>query len=114
MFSWILVPKLGMEGAAWATLGANFAIFAITFYLSQKYFYMPYEFRRIAKASIAILIVFIGFLLVNHYISSFVYAVLAKIILGGFYFLLLYFLDFLNKDEMAWLVKIYKSTQNKR
>jgi O-antigen/teichoic acid export membrane protein len=113
LFSWLLVPSMGMAGAAWATLGANFAIFAITYYLSQKYFYMPYEFWRIGKASLAIVFVFVGYIFAYKFISSVYILIAVKLLLGIFYFIMLYLFNFLNRDEINWLVKIFKSIKLK-
>ena len=107
VMSWVLVPSMGMAGAAWATLAANAVIFMVTFYLSQKHFYMPYEIGRLTKATIAIVVAFIGFYFADKFINSLVILILVKLILGALYFLILYLINFLNKDEIIWLKSIY-------
>lgn len=42
-----LIPKMGIMGAAYATLISYFAMCAILFYFTQKYYYIKYEFRKV-------------------------------------------------------------------
>ena len=44
-----LVPSFGMMGAAWATLLAYPAMFAVTLWVAQRIYPIPYDYGRIAK-----------------------------------------------------------------
>lgn len=42
----ILIPKMGYEGAAWATLMAYGGITLTSLFLGRKHYYVPYDFKR--------------------------------------------------------------------
>ncbi|MGB4491063.1 MAG: oligosaccharide flippase family protein [Bacteroidales bacterium] len=57
----ILIPKIGYVGSAWANLICNFSIVLISYFLSQKYYPVPYELKKIIVYIITgIIIVYIG------------------------------------------------------
>lgn len=43
----ILIPRLGYIGAAWARLGCEFVMVAVSYALNRRYFPTPYNMRRI-------------------------------------------------------------------
>ena len=43
----LLIPGLGIEGAAWARLACEMAMVAVSLWLNQRYRPTPYDFRRI-------------------------------------------------------------------
>jgi O-antigen/teichoic acid export membrane protein len=45
---WLLIPRYGMMGAAWATLGGYFAFAILTLIYAQRIYFIHYEFGRIA------------------------------------------------------------------
>ena len=59
----ILIPKYGMMGAAWATVVGYFSQFVIIFLLSQRAYFINYEYGKILKV-IAVAITF--FVVGNH------------------------------------------------
>ena len=60
----ILVPKMGYFGAAWATLACYATMLIIGYITEQKYYPIPYDYKRI----LLYLIVAIGFYLVLQYL----------------------------------------------
>lgn len=55
--NFVLIPRFGMMGAAWATLVGYAVMTILTLAISQKVYYIPYEYRRIAKVICAACIV---------------------------------------------------------
>jgi O-antigen/teichoic acid export membrane protein len=45
---WWLIPRFGMMGAAWATLGGYAVFTALTLFYAQRVYYIHYEMKRIA------------------------------------------------------------------
>ncbi len=55
--NFLMIPSLGMKGAAWATVLAYAAMTALGYYFSQKHYPLAYEYARLLKitASVALL-----------------------------------------------------------
>jgi O-antigen/teichoic acid export membrane protein len=47
ILNWLWIPKFGYMGAAWATLFCYFSMAAISYFLGQKHFPVPYPMRKI-------------------------------------------------------------------
>jgi O-antigen/teichoic acid export membrane protein len=47
ILNWLLIPKFGYVGAAWATLICYFSMAAISYFLGQKHYPVPYPMRKI-------------------------------------------------------------------
>ena len=47
ILNWLWIPKFGYMGAAWATLICYFSMAAISYFLGQKYYPVPYPMRKI-------------------------------------------------------------------
>jgi O-antigen/teichoic acid export membrane protein len=45
--NWYLVPKIGYEGAAWATIAAYGSMMCLSYRFGQKYFRIPYNMKAI-------------------------------------------------------------------
>jgi len=45
---WLLVPRFGYEGAAWAHLACYGAMVAISYALGRRYYPVPYDLTRLA------------------------------------------------------------------
>lgn len=43
----VLIPRLGYSGAAWARLGCEAVMVAVSYWLNRRYFPTPYDIRRI-------------------------------------------------------------------
>lgn len=44
----LLIPKIGFMGAAWATLGAYGSMMIISYFLGQKHYPVPYDLKKIS------------------------------------------------------------------
>ncbi|MBZ0168809.1 Polysaccharide biosynthesis protein [Candidatus Methylomirabilis lanthanidiphila] len=47
--NFVLIPRFGMMGAAWATLVCYAVMIVLTLTISQRIYYIPYEYVRISK-----------------------------------------------------------------
>lgn len=77
IFNLILIPYIGIMGAAIATLLSFFIFSLISYYIVQKFFPVKYNFRLISRdLFVAVLFFFIPFIYNNHFtlrISSFIF-----------------------------------------
>jgi O-antigen/teichoic acid export membrane protein len=48
LLNFLLIPRMGYEGAAWTTLLCYFSMCAMSYFLGQKYYPVPYHLRRAA------------------------------------------------------------------
>lgn len=46
---WLLIPRWGYYGAAWARLASETAMVAVSWWLNRRYFPTPYDWRRIGE-----------------------------------------------------------------
>lgn len=53
----LLIPRLGMMGAAWGTLAAFLVLTALTVGVAQRLYPVPFERRRVAKVALVYLLV---------------------------------------------------------
>ncbi|MDI6781786.1 MAG: oligosaccharide flippase family protein, partial [bacterium] len=64
ILNWFIIPKYNVMGAGAIKIFAFFSMAAITYFVSQKFYPIPYEFNRILKmVSAAVIIYLINFLL---------------------------------------------------
>ena len=110
ILNFLLIPGLGMVGAALATL-LSFIFIAIAGYkISDKYYPVNYQWKRIVLISITTFIIYIISLPLNR--LELVWRITFKFVLLGSYPLLLYFFKFYNKDELARIKGAWKKWTN--
>ena len=54
----ILIPKIGFEGSAWATLVCYFSMVVASFLLGKKHFPIPYELHKISLYLLSMLLIY--------------------------------------------------------
>lgn len=108
LVSLLLIKSYGMLGAAWATLASNLVIFGVSFYLSQKYFYINYEVSRILKIVIVFVFSLLNLYFLNLYVTSPISNIFSKLLIVPVFFGLLLFFKFFKKEELNWLKKIIR------
>lgn len=101
VFNFALIPTWGMMGAAWATLIGYSAMIALTFYLAQRVYNIPYDYRRMAK----IFVTAIGVYLISIWLSpdSLIPALLTKVAILGSYPVVLWLWGFFEATELSRL-----------
>ncbi len=68
VFNYILIPKYGALGAAWATLGTQFFSMLSQLYLAKKAFDWTYNFKDSGR----IILFSIGVISISYYLSTFI------------------------------------------
>jgi O-antigen/teichoic acid export membrane protein len=54
----LLIPRFGIIGAAWANGAAYGLQAAVAYYFSQRFYHVPYEYGRVARAAAAALVAY--------------------------------------------------------
>ena len=65
--NFILIPKIGFVGSAWATLICYFSMIVVSYFIGQKHFPIPYQVGRILAYLFSMLGIY--FLVYNHYFN---------------------------------------------
>jgi len=104
--NFLFIPKYSFYGAAYATLASFVFMMGFVLLLSQKYYPVQYEWKRIFLISISCFFLYITSLSVNHYQP--VLKIILKLIMVLFYPLVLYVIRFFDKNEIyrlkgAWV-----------
>ncbi|KPL16659.1 MAG: hypothetical protein AMJ92_12635 [candidate division Zixibacteria bacterium SM23_81] len=95
----IFIPYYGMMAAAWSTFVSYLVLAFLTYACSQKFFRVPYEYTRLAKLVMALLLVLvIGQVTKN---SAGFLGFLLRTILFLMFPILLYILRFFRQEEIA-------------
>jgi O-antigen/teichoic acid export membrane protein len=103
LLNYLLLPIVGVIGAAIATLATNFLIFFMSYVFSQKFYPIPYKTKDIFLSTFAfILLGFFGYFLKLEY--WFINILLKFLLIGLFIFYLFYF-KILKKDEIITLIR---------
>lgn len=58
LLNFILIPKIGILGSAWATLSCYFSMVLVSYFLGKKYFPVPYQEKRILLYLVVMLTVY--------------------------------------------------------
>lgn len=99
--NFVLIPRFGMMGAAWATLAGYALMIVLTLTISQRIYYIPYEYGRIAKAVLgACVLAALGSLASE---APFLTRIGAKTTLLMVFPLGLYVIGFFEDHEINWV-----------
>jgi O-antigen/teichoic acid export membrane protein len=105
--NFLLIPRWGMMGAAWATAGSFLLVAILIGAIAQRFYPVDYEYRRLAKIFGCALFVFLAGLQVSPELS--VGSVLWHAGFGIAAFpLALLFTGFLEDDERSALRKLWR------
>lgn len=101
----ILIPKIGIIGAAIATLISYIVLAFLNYFYSQKLYYLEYEIGKILKVlTVAVIFVTIGtFVKFDNILIS----LLIKIVFVSVFILCLYILKIFSKEEIGFIKKVY-------
>ncbi len=94
VMNWLLIPIYGMQGAAWSTAVAYFAMMIGMFLLNQRFYPVPYEYGRLLK-----LILVTGGVLVFYFYSQPI-VLINKVFLFLATIILLWLVRFFEKNEI--------------
>ncbi|MCK4956770.1 MAG: oligosaccharide flippase family protein [Candidatus Cloacimonetes bacterium] len=102
--NFLLIPIYGIWGAALATVFSSFLIAVISYYISQKFYYVNYE---IGKMLIVLLAGIIIYFVSNIFAEANIYLqIIYKATLCAFFPILLYFFKFYEKTELDKMKKV--------
>ena len=98
----LLIPVLGMMGAAIATLAAYMLMAGLIFILAQKYFHIEYEYIKVLKLLGLVLIACSAYyiLFYNQWLNLY-----SKLILLASFYILLFALKVVRKHEVVLTIK---------
>jgi O-antigen/teichoic acid export membrane protein len=105
--SYLLIPTYGMMGAAWATLISYLALAVVQLLINLHFWYIPYEYGRIAKLAIACGAIYALNLLIKT--SNVWLNASLKLLLLTTYPLCLYLLGFYEARELARLKLLFRT-----
>jgi O-antigen/teichoic acid export membrane protein len=103
----ILMPKYGMDAAAWLTLFSYSIAAAIIYYLSQKVYPITYDWKKIIVVAVSVIVIFLGMKLADPYVSSNLEA-LPAITTLIVYPVLLYLFGFFGSKEIAYIKRLFR------
>ena len=104
--NFILIPIMGYEGAAWATLIAYIFSAAVLYYYSLKIYPIKYEWGRILLIVSLACLVFFASTYVK--IEVLLLEIFIKIALIKIYIISLFLLGFFNKEELKFITNFFK------
>ena len=109
VFNFLLIPGMGMMGAAWARLISSICLFLIVHVVSQKFYFIPYEYKKIINVTLPLIIVLLLFFLIqpklsNYYILLFLF----KLLLIAFYLAYLHLTKLFTFKEGMDFLKLFK------
>ena len=67
ILNFTLIPKIGFEGSAWATLACYFSMALASYFLGKKHFYIPYQVEKISVYLFSMLAIY--FVVYNQYFN---------------------------------------------
>jgi O-antigen/teichoic acid export membrane protein len=105
-FNFLLIPYFGVYGSAWAGIISNLICLSITFYISEKFYSIKYEYKRITMIFLitGILIIFLFF--IQSLSINWWKLVLLKLVGISVYFVFFYYSGFLRVSELSNLKDI--------
>lgn len=111
LLNWILIPKYNMMGAGIATMLSYLYLSSCTYIVSERFYSISYEFRRISK----ILFVGISLYMCSQLISinSTFYSIFIKSLLLLSFPIFMYFVKFYEKEELHKLKELLNMSFSK-
>jgi len=103
----MLIPEYGMMGAAYATALSFLIYISYVLYAAQKYYHINFEYLRLAKIGIIIILLYNLSLQVD--VESMWYGFLLKTAIVSMFPLLLYVANFYHKEELDFVFSRVKS-----
>ncbi|UCH33332.1 MAG: polysaccharide biosynthesis C-terminal domain-containing protein, partial [Armatimonadota bacterium] len=104
LLNWLLVPRFGMMGAAWATLLSFAALAAVSYILGQRLYRITYEVSRLAK--LTGVAAFLYWASTWVHVASTAGSIGVRCALVLLYPALLYVLGFYRHEELAKVARL--------
>ena len=111
VLNFILIPFMGINGAALATLAGSLSMFLLYTFFSQKFYFVPHNWQKIIRATILSLIFIIASFTGSYYFDQYTVTIsLLKSILGVSCFCIIVFM--LLEVEEIQRVKYYLTARS--
>lgn len=104
-----LIPQLGIMGAAWATLASYVVMAGGLFIVSQKFYRIDYEYKKIAKI---FALIFISGIAYYYFISIDLLTIGIKLIILVGFISSLFILKVVEKEELIKVISLFKRKGN--
>lgn len=103
LLNYLLIPVLGVKGAAIATLATNFLLFFLSYYFSQKFYPIPYRLKEIVLTTFG----FVILALIGYYLDVGYKAIniVIKALIAGLFFYFLIHTKIVQKEEIIALIR---------
>jgi O-antigen/teichoic acid export membrane protein len=102
--NFLLIPPLGIMGAAVATLLSYAIMTVVLYFIVQRFYPVEYEWLRIAKIAFSAGVVF----LVDRLVVFESFGLVWKLILLVLFVMLMYWMKFFNRSELNRFVSLFK------
>lgn len=112
-FNALLVPKFGLSGSAWAFIITTSFMFIVTFFTSQKFYHIKYEYRRLLLLLMISMICVAGYYLFSLADVSYFVNILLKAGILFLYLALLFLFRLFRKSEIENLMDILKKIRRR-
>ena len=106
LVNFTLIPRIGIMGAAWATLASYVVMAGGLFIVSQKFYRIDYEYKKIAKV---FALIFISGIAYYYLISNELLSIGIKIIIAVGFVSALFILKVVEKEEFIKVLSLFKS-----
>lgn len=107
---WVLIPRFGMMGAAWATLGGYVMFAVFTALYAQRIYFIQYEPGRIARLFALGILLYGGGILVP--ITPIARGLVLRTLIALLFPVALWLGGFLNLEERRALIESFRSLQS--
>ncbi len=97
--NYLLIPVLGMMGAAYATLVSYLSMAIALYVVVQRFYKVDYEFERVAKIALSLAIVMILFYTGKYFLSGQIFFLLKFALVLGFLSLMIVFRFFVSEER---------------
>lgn len=106
---WLIkIPDFHLMGAALAGFGANLVVGIVTLIISLRFYYIRYEYSKIMLIFVVTVLVYLLSLFVPVENVPVYVTLLLKMLLIGFYFILLYVFRFFTALEIVKMKQLFK------
>ena len=106
----LLIPELGIYGAALSSVISQIFFFSVIYLFSQKYYRVPYEIKRIL-IMVVLFIILGGLALLTSGLGLLIRVPLKLLILASFP-VILYYVNFFEEIEIIRLKSLIKKLRN--
>lgn len=96
----IMIPKLGILGAAYSTVLGYLTLFLLTYFFAKKYYSIPHQWQRLAKAGLSAGAIYF---LATYFFKDFA---ILKLLLLLSYPVILYSLGFFTAEEKSGISRL--------